>query len=1557
MLPGGPAAKFGNRYETWCAVAELVRLLHGEADTLRIEVPGIDKAEFVVATGTRREAHQVKRSHPEGKWSFAALRADGLIRDIGKYVADDNSRFVFTSGSEARELFELVQAAKDAESIEEFTRRFVGATRRKDRFGTLVADWGCTPQAAVDRLRRIELRTVDERGLQEKVRWAARALFVAAPDNVLAELRAVVEDSVHRTITRESLVEKLAKKGYPLRRLIHREDAALAIEEATNRYLLIARRRLIQKVLVQRSASVTLLSRLDETVSDSVITGKAGSGKSACVIEVAEGLRARRQPVLAFRIDRITPSVQTTTDLGHHLGLEESPVLVLTAASEAAGRPGVLIVDQLDAVSTMSGRMPAAFDLVERLIEEARGAQSRTTIHTVVVCRSFDWNNDSGLRRLLPEDHNKIDMKEFQSDEVDAVLTKAGFDPTFFQVRELEILRLPQNLSLFLDADFDPSLAPAFRTSVKIFEKYCESKQRALSRVVTTDHWNAVMEILCDEMHVTQLLSVPSLKLDSIPLLYRHQLASEGVLTYDGRRYGFGHESFFDYCYARVFISRSESIASFLKASEQHLFRRAQVRQVLAYLREAEPRRYAHELESLLSDQGVRPHIKDLAFALLAEVTDPTDEEWGIWERWTAAAFHDIERGVQDTDRLSVLAWRSFFGSIPWFSIVDRRGVIKGWLDSGNDRLVDMAMNYLWVHHPHAPDRVASLLEPYADRGGDWVNRFRSLMEKTQHHTSRRYFDLLLRLVDNGTLDEDKKSAPNARSFWLMLYSVSDNRPAWVPEAVACYLRRRHAIIDWTDQHLNRHDLIGYNKTAEKLIRDASERAPTEFVRHLLPVVLAISDLTQISTEFPKRDAIWMFLSNSEPFKGEDVCLSGLASALQVLARNDSAVVLDAVTELRGRNTYVANYLLQSAYCGAPKRFAYDAVSLLCSENWRFHCGFSDSPHWCTMELIRSVLPHCSTICREQLDKAIVDYVGPFERPSVEFRFNGVGRTSFSLLSMMPAEKRSARANRYFHELERRFGSPDGEPKGITGGFVESPIAETAAAVMTDDQWIHAITKHSAVRPARVSPDFLKGGAHELSRILGEHTKRTPERFARLSLTFPVDANPVYLERTLAALRDAPVKLELKLAVCRKAYADARTVCGRSIADALGSIKDPLPESAVQMLQSLATEHEDPNKEAWQEDTGNGQTYYNGDIYTNGINTTRGRAAEAIQRLILTDADYIERFGPTLDQMIIDRSAAVRSCVAGVLRAVAYHDEALGLSLFGRMDLTTNQLSTRIEALLGSYLRGAHPTLKSITEGVIRTAWSCVGFLLRAFCDSNRVLGTSTVRQMSLVEDRLLAADHVVAFIGDHLRKEFPILRSIIKRMLRSCDANVSSAGARLASIAAMLNEEASGLGNRALRGRPHLRGSAAEVAASNLGASEFRDWCESRLIKLFDDDDSNVRRRASFCFDRLARDSLESYDHLITAFCNSRALAEGAFGLIQLLEESRSHLPGIACSVCECSLDHPSGDALAVAKLIFRTYHQHQDDEWTSRTLDLIDRLCLAGSPGVKTEFEQFDR
>ena len=118
----------------------------------------------------------------------------------------------------------------------------------------------------------------------KKVRWGVRALFMADPEKVLAELRAIVEDSVLCTITHQELVQQLGKRGYRLRNLTRREHARAAVENATDPHVGGARRRLIQRRLVPRAAAETLLSRVDgTTATDSVMTGRAGAGKTACV--------------------------------------------------------------------------------------------------------------------------------------------------------------------------------------------------------------------------------------------------------------------------------------------------------------------------------------------------------------------------------------------------------------------------------------------------------------------------------------------------------------------------------------------------------------------------------------------------------------------------------------------------------------------------------------------------------------------------------------------------------------------------------------------------------------------------------------------------------------------------------------------------------------------------------------------------------------------------------------------------------------------------------------------------------------------------------------------------------------------------------------------------------------------------------------------------------------------------------------------------------------------------------------------------------------------------
>ena len=137
-LPGGPADKLGNRYERWWTVAELLRMIDDGTDALRIEDPGVEKAEFVVETGSHREFHQAKRSHPSGKWTLHRLWSEGLLRAAGEQLAGNGHRFVFVSSSDAPELRGLCEAARDADSDVEFGEHFLEADGRKAGFNNLV---------------------------------------------------------------------------------------------------------------------------------------------------------------------------------------------------------------------------------------------------------------------------------------------------------------------------------------------------------------------------------------------------------------------------------------------------------------------------------------------------------------------------------------------------------------------------------------------------------------------------------------------------------------------------------------------------------------------------------------------------------------------------------------------------------------------------------------------------------------------------------------------------------------------------------------------------------------------------------------------------------------------------------------------------------------------------------------------------------------------------------------------------------------------------------------------------------------------------------------------------------------------------------------------------------------------------------------------------------------------------------------------------------------------------------------------------------------------------
>lgn len=1507
-LPGGPANKFGNRYEQWWTVLQFMRVVRGEAELIEIEQPRLDHAEFVVTTPTAVEYHQARLSHPTGKWTLSALV--GVLRPaIGVLIANSTATFTFVSGSGAQDLRELSERARNAPDLESYRSSWLEATTHQSNFQQIV---DLCPEKSQETayavLRRIHVTTIDEARLKQMVEGEVHLAFSGPRDSALDRLRCLVLDSVHGRLQQNAILSDLAAAGVQPRQ--QPAECGASIDDVTARYLQSAARRLIHRRFLATPAVPDLVDRVvNASGSMSIlVTGGAGSGKSVTLYGAIEALRTVEPdiPILAVRLDCADPT-PSADELGRRLGLGASPALVIGAVAERRDGRALLVIDQLDAVSTVSGRRSEFLDSVEQMLEDIEALRTRLNIHVVVACRKFDWENDHRLRRLLPRDAPRIAAQEWSDDQIKTVLDHAGFDAQLFSSKQMALLRLPLHLLLLLDSSEGPS-PPTFSSANDLFDLYWNAKRRAVNARAepVEDHWQSLIQQLSDSMSKSQQLSVPMAMLDPLAPGYVEQAASEGVIAVDQRRVSFWHESFFDYCFARTFVAQNQSLVSFMVTAEQHLFRRAQVRQVLQYLRDAAPARYCDELAALVRDSGVRWHVKDVAVAVALSMEDPTPREWGLFRSWIAASWTDgLEQGAEG--QLTGLVGRHFQGSGAWFPVTHSSGFIRDALRSDDKKRVDAAMRYLLRHHEHHGDAVSQLLGSYAGIGEAWSERLRWFFHNARFGESRPLFDLFLRLLEDGTLDPLLDRGGADAPFYFQIRTLASRRPEWIPELLGVSFQREavraHGADEWRERLRQPHGPV-------RDILQVAENEAESFVRHLLSPVLEVAEKASSGGRPPVRDRIWGYLfGEGEVHTVSGAVLRGLTTALTKIVGTEFHKAEPLLEELRSSRLYVANWLLLNAYTAGGREVADRAARELCANPWRFDCGAVGNPYWTTTQLIAAIAARCSEDALADLERSILEYRSGYEKSPDGCRSQGLA--CFNLLSAIPKGLRSPAAQRCYQELERKFHSPYSPPSEPKAVLVGSPIPSERASRMSDSQWLGAISKHDQWR---VDPaDISKGGPRELSHELRSHVLTEPSRFAELILQTPPEANSDYIAAVLSGLKasEVTVSLDARLNVCRKAYKEHPADTGGEIADLLGAVTEELPDDAVDMLVSLATEHPDPSahsvREIW--DTGT-RVQPGRDLITAGINSTRGKAVGGIAALIERDDRYVERFRDAAERIVRDSNPAVRAVAGGLICSVAAIDPERAFRLF---------------AVLVSGASGSE-------------------------------------------EDALLATPYIRHYVQWDARQNFARQRPYILRALESADSEVNRVGAEMASVAVLCGSDASDVVEMAQAGNTEHRRGIALVAADVVQLSEHREWAEAQLGRLFADSDRENQRIAAGCFRSLEGSALEDYDALITNFCSSPAFPRYADGLLHALEESSYRLPGIVCIVLIGLFERSDADTWdfqsegyidpdTVVKLVMRIYHQHPGTEWASKCLDLFDKMSLSGMPYMKSALEDYER
>ncbi len=594
-MPGASADKWGELYEARWTVLMLLRVLDEDYAWIRIAQPGDDFAEFVVLRDGETEYHQAKRAFAQaGRWSIKTLlRLDVLGSFKEKLEVEGHSRCVFVSGQDAAELHTLCEGARSAVSPQEFVDHFLSSEVLRQAFQDLHEGWAIDEVSAIELLKRIQVRSIDSETLHDESRSRAEKLVDARPEDVLALLVELAQSSVNKQLHCDDVWRAIEEPGRRRRDWANDPHVQKQFDDVTRDFTDQLRTRTIGGTLIPRHESQEIINAIDSGRQVVLAAGEAGAGKSLVLLQVVDQIQAHR-PVLAFRADGVEPT-RRPENIGADLRLPGSPATVLAAV--AGERPGLLVIDQLDATSTASGRQAEFFDGIAAILREAC---SYTNLQVLLACRQFDLDNDRRLRALRADAGiEAVTVGRLPRDELIATLERLTLKPSDFSDRQLHLLELPLHLQLLAEIA-DTGAATGFRTVSDLYSAFWDMKQDLVEkRLSRTPRWTEVVDTLCDHMSERQILSAPQELLDDLRADAR-AMASEGVIVLQGGRVSFFHEGFFDYVFVRRFIGRGGSLEQLLAGGEQHLFRRPQVRQFLAYERALEGSRYLSDLEAIL---------------------------------------------------------------------------------------------------------------------------------------------------------------------------------------------------------------------------------------------------------------------------------------------------------------------------------------------------------------------------------------------------------------------------------------------------------------------------------------------------------------------------------------------------------------------------------------------------------------------------------------------------------------------------------------------------------------------------------------------------------------------------------------------------------------------------------------------------------------------------------------------------------------------------------------------------------------------------------------------
>lgn len=977
-----------------------------------------------------------------------------------------------------------------------------------------------------------------------------------------------------------------------------------------------------------------------------ILSGDAGFGKTVVMHDLLLRLIEEGIPTLGIKADK--SSFSRRQELIDELQLGDDPekqAFTLVKTHERV----VIIIDQLDTLSQHLSANREPLKMYSRLIDQLA---SVSNVRIVIACRRYDLQYDPSLTQY--QDKHVVALKPLSRENVEKVFAQLQLAPNALTQALYELLSVPLHLNIFSKVYKQVSDYTQLNSVQDLYHELW--KQKIINSPAHADTVNSrnVLKLtrrIAMAMYNQQETHVPFRLYETEFSAELSYLSSEGILRVEGVDVEYLHQSFFDYVYARTFVEDGKDLAEEIagpvgQPKHQGLFVRSQVRQILLYLREVEPRTYQQQVREILKSSTFRFHIKLLVLQSLAFQNVPTPAEQRIVE--TVVFSEPVLRD----------AFLESVASSVWLSFLSGKQLIQP---------------LLIADYPLAKKIFAPLCNRVGPHGQSSVIEFMMKLpdfpERYEFMSSILFGSEAFEDIQSLKLVEEVIANQSLGDFYF--YHIMEHAikrfPDWVSQQV--WLRLLPELEAIETKATSEDYLPGDRYEFIRMLDKLHESAPEVAIELSLLVLTLIIERTRLE----RRRELTHDLYNDLAFL---LYKPGRASSryahqemdgklrrwLVELDPNNHAFISQKVELLiTQKATSLISIGLQVIHA-YPDGYADLFFTLLTTHNFiaNFNEAGNDYFRFSVREALRLCFHHFAPEQKQYLTELIINLKPSDEGRIHRYEFFGqqvrkhpVGLAQYELLIVLPNDFITANPDLKgkIQELGRRFKIVKHErPEGVR--LMPAPILpDNAYNHMTDEQWISSFIKYDERKGRRWE------GVSQLSHAqrFSEEVRKNPARFVALidQIIGEKDVPDLYVYEGLDGLEKGEhtpedVKRLLLRAIPRtdEAHYQLRLVwIIRYLLE-----KNTFDEEVFIFLQSMAL-------------TGSQEDTNNGEAIQRGINQTRGASAGPLIKYA-DQKEYAERVFDTLEESVSTASVPTRAAILYYHVYLNRVDEQRNLNLF-----------------------------------------------------------------------------------------------------------------------------------------------------------------------------------------------------------------------------------------------------------------------------------------------------